>query len=149
MKKKRLVPAVAGFFLVSSVLFCASADPYRHSSQDEHKEFWQIVETVRDILAGENIENSRTSIAKNARIIYGTKSANLRSVVAGENKAFLLADTSYHGAALDAQTNGAEDMGLLVLKTRKIDTTKVRFHTVVFLKDSTGQFKIISWHTGD
>jgi len=59
-----------------------------------------------------------------------------------------LADTSYHGVMILGETNPSEDAGYIILKTVKSDTTQVRFHTVVFLKDSTGRFNICSWHAG-
>ncbi len=118
------------------------------SRQEEHEEFWKTVRTVNDILAGQNIEQAVATISKGARLVCGVRFENLRAVVAGEVATCSLADTSYHGIAIQAQTNPSEDMGFLVLKTQQADTTKVRYHTVVFLKDSTGQFKILSWHTG-
>ncbi len=117
--------------------------------QDEHKEFWKIVQAVQDILAGKEAGQAEGLIAKNAHLVCGTKLLNLRAVVHGEITACSLADTAYHGVLIEGQTNPAEDMGFIVLKTVQNDTTKVRFHSVVFLKDSTGRFKIISWHTGD
>jgi hypothetical protein len=122
--------------------------PNTVSSQDKHEEFWQFVQTVRDILAGKNIEQAQTIIPPGARIVYGARFENLRAVVAGEIKACFLADSSYHGVMIQAETNPSEDAGVLILKTQKYDTTKVRFHTIVFMKDSTGRYKIHTWHTG-
>jgi len=50
---------------------------------------------------------------------------------------------------VQGRTNSSEDMGFIVLKTVKSDTTVVRYHTVVFLKDSSGDYKISTWHAGD
>jgi hypothetical protein len=119
------------------------------SSQDKHEEFWQFVQTVRDILAGKNVEQAQTTIPPGARLVYGRRLENLKAVVAGEIRGCALADTSYHGVMIQAETNPSEDAGVLILKTQKYDTTKVRFHTIVFMKDSTGQYKIHTWHTGD
>jgi len=119
------------------------------SSQDTHGEFWQLVQAVKDILAGKNVEQGKTTIARGASLVYGTTFEDLKGVVAGEIKTCSLADESYQGVMIQAKTNTSEDMGFLVLKTQTSDKAKVRFHTVVFMKDSTGQFKIHSWHTGD
>jgi hypothetical protein len=118
-------------------------------SQDKHEQFYQFVQTVRDILAGKNVEQTQAIIHRGARLIYGARFENLKSVVAGEIKGLSLADTSYHGVMIQAETNPSEDAGYLTLKTVKYDTTKVRFHTIVFMKDSTGKYKINSWHSGD
>jgi len=135
--------------LLLSALLCMVPIANNASSQDEHEEFWKIIRMVQEILAGKNVEQAKATIAKGAHLVHGAKSDYLGDVVAGEIKTYSLADTSFHGIEIEARTNPAEDMGLLVLKTRKSDTTKVRYHTVVFMKDSTGQFKIISWHAGD
>jgi hypothetical protein len=119
------------------------------SSQDKHEEFWQFVQTVQDILAGKNVEQAQSIIPQGAGLVYGARFEDLKSVVAGQIKSCSLADTSYHGVMIQAKTNPSEDAGFLILKTQKYDTTKVRFHTIVFMKDSTGKYKINIWHTGD
>jgi hypothetical protein len=73
----------------------------------------------------------------------------INSVVAGEIATCTLADTSYHGIAIQGRTNDSENMGFIVLKTVKADTTVVRYHTVVFLKDSAGDYKISTRQAGD
>ena len=117
-------------------------------SQDKHEEFWKFVRKIQDILAGKNIEQSQTIIPRGARLIYGARVENLSGVVAGEVKTCSLADTSYHQLEIVAKTNPSEDAGFVMLKTVKYDTTKVRFHTIVFMKDSTGQYKIDIWQAG-
>jgi hypothetical protein len=119
------------------------------SCQEKQEDFWQLVETVKDILAGKNIEHAKGAIAEGARLVYGVQFEDLRSVVAGEVKTCSLGDESYQGVMISAKTNASEDAGYIVLKTVKSDNSKVRFHTVVFMKDSLGQYKIHSWHTGD
>ena len=129
-------------------LFCIV--PIANSvSKDTKEQILQILQTVQDILAGKNAEQAQNSISKGAPLVYGVRFEKLKAVVAGEIKGLSLADTSYHGVMIQAETDSSEDAGVLILKTQKSDTTKVRFHTVVFMRDSTGQFKIHSWHTGD
>jgi hypothetical protein len=118
-------------------------------SQDENGEFWKMIRTVQDILAGKNVEQSLKSVGKGAGLVYGAKQVDLRGVVTGEITTCALVDTSYHGIVVQGRTNQSEDMGFIVLKTQKADTTKVRFHTVVFIKDTTGHYIISVWHTGD
>ncbi len=117
-------------------------------SQEEHAAFWKVVRTVEDILGGKNLDQATATVTKGARLICGSRNENLRDVVAGKVTTCSLADTAFHGVAIQARTNDSEDMGYILLKTVKVDTTNVRFHTVVVLKDSTGEFKIISWHAG-
>jgi hypothetical protein len=119
------------------------------SSQEKHDNFWRLNQTVQDILAGKNIEHARTSITKGARIVCGERIENLRGVVAGEIKACSLADTSYHDVGIVAETNPSEDAGYIILTTKRTNTPEVRIHTVVFMKDSTGEYRIHAWHAGE
>jgi hypothetical protein len=114
--------------------------------QDQHGEFWKIVTAVENILLGKDLDQAKSLIGQRADLIWRGRLMNLRQLVAGENKTFSLVDTAFHGVAITGRTNQAEDMGIITLKTVKHDTTQVRFHTVVFLKDSTGEFRIISWN---
>lgn len=132
-----------------SLLLCIHPIANQASSQDKHEEFWQLVKTVQDILEGKNDELAITSIAHGARLVCRVRFEDLKSVVAGEIKTCSLADTSYHGVMIQAKSNPSEDMGFLILKTQTSDRVNVRFHTVVFMKDSAGLFKIQHWHTGD
>lgn len=142
----RTKKSLAVFLVVS---FCLAPVAKTFSSQDNREDFWKLVETVKDILAGKNVEHAKASISAGARLVYGVQFENLRSVVAGEIKTCPLADSSYQSVMINAMTNDSEDAGYIVLKTVKSDNSKVRFHTIVFMKDSTGQYKINSWHTGN
>ena len=131
------------------VLLCMLSFAGNVSGQEKHEEFYRFVQTVRDILAGKDLEQAQTIIPQEARLVYGARLEKLKAVVAGEIKGLSLADTSYHGVMIQGRTNPSEDAGFLILKTQKYDTTKVRFHTIVFMKDSTGKYKINIWHAGD
>jgi hypothetical protein len=129
--------------------FCVSLSGASVVGQEQHEGFWKMIQTVQDILAGKNQEQATRAISPGATLICGSRMENLRSVVAGEIATCALADTSYHGIAVQGRTNDSEDMGFIILKTVKADTTVVRYHTVVFLKDSAGDYKISAWHAGD
>ena len=135
-------PLVAALFCLT---FAANTSP----DHDGHAAFWQVVQTVKDILGGKNTGQARNSITKGASLVYGTRFENLGSVVSGEVAGCALADTSYHGVMIQAETNPSEEMGFIVLKTVTAGSGKIRFHTVVVVKDSTGQYKIHHWHAGD
>lgn len=116
--------------------------------QDGHEEFYKLLQTVQDILAGKNVEQSLKAIGKGAGLVYGTKQVDLRGVVTGEITTCALVDTAYHGIAIQGRTNESEDMGFFVLKTQKVDTAVVRYHSIVFIRDSTGHYQINIWHAG-
>jgi hypothetical protein len=119
------------------------------SSQEKHEDFWRLNQTVQDILAGKNIEQARSSITKGARLVCGARIENLGGVVAGEIKECSLADTSYHGVEIVAETNPSEDAGYIILTTKRTNKPEVRIHTVVFMKASAGEYRIHAWHAGE
>lgn len=138
-------------FLVPLLLFaltCIVPFTSTGSGQQNHEQFWHFVQTVQNILAGKDVDGSQAIIPSGARLVYGTRFESLRAVVAGEISSCSLADTSYHQVEIIAQTNPSEDAGFLALKTVQHDTTKVRVHTIMFMKDSTGQYRISIWHAG-
>jgi len=138
--------ALAGLLVL---LLCTGFIAANLSGQEKHEEFWQLVETANDILAGKNLEHAKRSIAQGARLVYGVQFEDLQSVLAGEVPNCSLADSTYSGVMINAKTNVSEDAGFLVLKTVNSDNSRVRFHTVVFMRDSTGEYKINGWHTGE
>jgi hypothetical protein len=138
-----------GVLFPLSVLLGVTPFANNLSSQDKSDDFYRLIQTVQDILTGKNAEQTRTSVAHGARLVYGTRFEDLRDVVSGDGKTGSLVDTSYQGVMVQLKTNQSEDAGYLILKTQTLDKSKVRFHTVVFMKDSTGQLKIESWHTGE
>ncbi len=119
------------------------------SSASNRDKFLGLIQTADDILAGKNLEQAKTFIRPGARLVSGARYENLLDIVSGNVKGVSLTDTSYHGIMVAGQTNDSEDMGFFVLKTRTSDTSKVRFHSIVFSKDSTGQYKINIWHAGE
>jgi hypothetical protein len=150
-QKGRLMSRTRNLFvpLLLLVPLCMVSITSNVSSQDKSEKFYGLVQTVQDILAGKNVEQAQTMIPQGARLVCGVRFEKLKAVVAGEIKTCSLADTSYQGVMVQLKTNQSEDAGYLILKTQTVDKAKVRFHTVVFMKDSTGQLKIESWHTGD
>jgi hypothetical protein len=134
--------------LLLFVSLCIIPNTNRVFAQEGHEEFYKLLQIVQDILAGKNVEQSLKAIGKGAGLICGGKQTDLRSVVKGEAQTCSLVDTSYHGIAVQGRTNESEDMGFFVLKTQKADTTKVRYHSIVFLRDSTGHYLINIWHAG-
>ena len=138
---------ISGLLLIFLSL-CMVLNSNSVSSQDEHEEFYRIIRTVQDILAGKNVEQALDVVGQGAGLICGARLENLRDVMTGKVPTCSLADTSFHGIMVQGRTNSAEDMGFIILKMQKSDTTEVRFHTVVFIKDSVGRFKISVWHAG-
>jgi hypothetical protein len=127
--------------------FCSGPITSEASCQKKNEAFWKMEQTVLDILAGKNAEQAKGFIANGARVVCGDRSERLNAVVAGDTSSVSLADTSYHGIEINAATNASEDMGFILLKMQTHEK-KVRFHTIVFEKDSAGTYNIRVWHAG-
>jgi hypothetical protein len=141
---RRIAVAILGCGLISCISFAAIG-----TGQDKSDDVNRLVQTVRDILGGKHPEVTATAIAPGAMLVKGTRFENLSDVVAGRSRTCSLTEGSYEAVSLQSKTNKSDDAGYLILKTQHIDKNRVRFHTVVFMKDSTGLLKIESWHTGD
>jgi hypothetical protein len=116
--------------------------------QEKPDAFYDIVQVIRDIPRGAALEKALMSVAPKAHIVQGGRDELLMSILTGDVRGISLIDTAYQSVAIRAQTNHAEDMGFVVTKSVKTDTTAVRYHTAVIMKDSTGAYKIVFWHAG-
>lgn len=126
-----------------SFLFAAQAQEKDQSSQ------WKpLIKAIQDVLAGHPIESRNIIIAPGAYLAFGDKYENLKSVTSGESKTCSLKEDSTRGAVqVVLKINDSEDAGFITLKTQTDKETNVRYHTVVFMKDSSGDWIIEAWHT--
>jgi hypothetical protein len=119
-------------------------------TQDQSDKWKPLVESVQDVLAGKPIAEKGISISPGAYVVWGATADHLRRVAAGDSAAFSLTeDTSRFSASLTLKINDPEDAAYLLLKTQKHDNTEPRYHTVVFMKDSTARWVIQAWHTSN
>jgi hypothetical protein len=108
----------------------------------------QLVGVTQRILAGGNLDRNDTLVASGARVVSGSLNTNLREVVAGKNTSFSLAeDTSRQGIDIRLKSNDNDDAAFLLLTTATRQKRDLRYHTVVFMRDHAGQWRIESWHT--
>ena len=122
--------------------------PQSVSAQEEHQEFWTFFQKVQDILTGKNVEQTLDVISPEAQLISGGEFQNLRSIVAGTVNGHSLADSTFQSVMIQVKTNASEDMGYIILKTQISGAPTVRYHSIVFMRDSSGQYSIQSWHAG-
>ena len=66
--------------------------------------------------------------------------------MSGEIATCSRADTFYLNVMIRSNATESEDSGYLALKTVTSDNSGVRFRTVMFMKDSTGQCKMSGYH---
>lgn len=107
----------------------------------------QLLGITQRILAG-NVNQSDTLVTAGARLVSGSLDVNLREVVAGKNTSLsLVEDSSRGGIAIRLKTNDNDDAGYLLYTTSTREKKNLWYHTVVFMKDKAGQWRIESWHT--
>lgn len=119
----------------------------RDGKQQEKPSKWRpMVQTVEDILTGRNLDRTSVSIAPWAKIVVGSTLEKLHGVVTGKGTIHIQ-DTSAIPVSVELKTNDSEDATYLILGTRNTTSLEKRFHTVAFMKDSLGVWKIESWQT--
>jgi hypothetical protein len=118
--------------------------------QDQSARWEPLLQTVEGILAGKNPDNGKITIAPGARLIFGRKEERLQDLVSGKiTTCSLKEDSSRVSASLVLKVNDSDNAAFLILKTEAEKKADARFHTVVFMKDSSGQWRIESWHTSN
>ena len=106
----------------------------------------QLVAIAQNILSGRTNEESANSIAPGARLVSGSSNVDLRDVVVGTDTSVTLADRPPRQPnALQLKTNQNEDSAYLLLTTSN-QGKDVRHHTIVFMRDKHGEWKIEMWH---
>jgi len=106
---------------------------------------WQVLlHTVQEILAGNEPAQDRTRVAPGAQLAIGERLLDLAGVIASSQSNLLLEDQTRGPVSLHLKMNDEENAAFLLLGTQP--DSKTRYHTVVFMKDSTGMWMIESWH---
>lgn len=112
------------------------------------EELMKLREEVLNLLRGEIPDNIKSKISADAYAVIGNKYEYLLSVLTEKPKKHLLIEGREAQFEMSQTTMGdAGDMAVLVLKTRSAGKAE-RFHTVVFMKSTDGQWKIRAWHAG-
>ena len=106
---------------------------------------WQILlHTVQEILSGSAPGEYSAKIGPGAQLVIGERQFDLGEVVASRDSTLLREDPIRGPVSLRLKMNDQENAAFLLLRTVPDSTT--RYHTVVFMKDSTGTWMIESWH---
>ena len=123
-----------------SVSFSQTQDP------KESDLLGHLVSLAEQILADHAAEQSTPAIAPGARLVFGSRNVDLRDVVSGRDTSITLVERpSHQPIALHLKTNESEDTAYLLLTTAT-PSKEPRFHTVVFMKDKAGVWRIETWH---
>ncbi|MGE5500280.1 MAG: hypothetical protein ACM3Q2_19565 [Syntrophothermus sp.] len=135
--RKIFIFSVSAAVLLTSALFAAKAE-------DGDEEFIGI---VTNVLSGNGAEVT-ASVSSDAYLVYGGKFEHLYGVITGSNKKMTLREDparkiTFYSAKINDSGTGA----FVTLRTDDKTKKKGRFHTIVFMKNGSGIWKIVSWHT--
>jgi TonB family protein len=121
--------------------------PAKGNSKDYATFVFSLQEIAMNIIHGRKFEQVKASIEPDAYIIDGNHYENLYAVLKGEVKTSNVvegpsSEVSYFHAYLTEEMTAAS----LVLKTTSANGKRVRFHTVLIIRQPGGEWKIKSWH---
>jgi hypothetical protein len=115
--------------------------------EDGQSNKWMtLVQSVQDVLAGKPIRHMNITISPGAYVAFGNKYENMESIITGKSKTCSLKEDSTQSAVrVVVKVNDSENAAFVTLKTQTNQKTNERYHTVVFMKDSTGVWSIETW----
>ena len=117
------------------------------SINTKNKELWKLQKVVVEYLTGRSEQDILSLIDPEAYIIADTKYENLKAVLTDWNKVKLyLGIPERPFGVRHLKTDASENSAYLTLFTPEIDRPAFN-HTIVFMKDSVGDWKITAWHT--
>ena len=111
-------------------------------------EAYQLIDVVKNILTGHNLEAAKQQIDPEAYIVLGNSYEHLLSVVSQTNNASrLVEDPQSQNEFTRLTMTDAQDAAYLVVKTSSLKDPNAHYHTVVFMLNKDSKWKIMSWHT--
>ena len=117
------------------------------SINTKNKELRKLQRVVKEYLTGRSTQDILPLVDPEAYIIANTKYENLKAVLSDWNKQKLyLGIPEGPFGVSHMKTDASENSAFLMLFTPEIDRPAFN-HTIVFMKDSLGDWKITAWHT--
>jgi TonB family protein len=117
----------------------------KHAAIEENVE--SIKNVIENILKGKEIENAKKYIGKDASLIYNTKTANLLSVLNGEQKVIHLIEgkeTRFLNYNIKVFDEGFS--ALIVLNSEPQKSKNQRIHSIILTKSRANEWIITHWH---
>ncbi len=106
-----------------------------------------LEDNIKDLLKGKVSETLKNQVAKEAHIVLGNRDELLSLVLSEQSKRKLIVEGSDSKVESSRMVlNDAKDSAFLEMKTSSSKTKGSRFHTIVFMKSSEGEWKIQAWH---
>ena len=123
--------------------FRTGADAYKSG----HEALFKLKDDVLEILRGGLSDESKRFIDPEAYVIIGSRYQPLLGLLTDKKKnSYLVEGRETKIEFSHLRTDGTEKAAYLVLKTTPEKSTAPRFHTVVFMRGSAGEWKIETWH---
>jgi hypothetical protein len=106
---------------------------------------WRVLEhTVQEVLTGGRLGPYSARIAPGAQLAFGDSVLDLGAALAGDRAHLLAWDQTKPPTVIRERMSRDGDAAFMLFGTRH--DSEMRYHTVVFMQDSTGTWAIESWH---
>lgn len=124
----------------------------RHGTPDSSRYtgYYAFADRVLAILRGATSDSLKSQIDPGAYAIIGNRYEHLYSLIFDKPKRDVLVEGPNSTSNFFALTvDDSEDMAVITMKTRPGAGKPERYHTIVLMKSSLGQWKIRAWHTSN
>ena len=118
---------------------------------DSYKSGYEALFKLKDdalrILRGELTEELKSLVDVESYAVIGSNFEHLQSLLTDKHKSSLLLEGKATKIEMSRlKTDAKQNVAYLILKTKPGPKKANRFHTIVFLQNPTGEWKLVSWH---
>jgi hypothetical protein len=136
---------VAAFLLCATFLgFSPQVRASGDGVPDDNSPEWGVLNhTIQEALTGGQLGPYSAKIAPQAQLAIGDSLLDLPAVFASGRGDLLRGDQNRPPVSICRKMNAEKNAAFLLFATQR--ESKTRYHTVVFMKDSTGTWMVESW----
>ena len=118
---------------------------------DSYKSGYEALFKLKDdamrILRGELTDELKSLVDLEAYAVIGGNFEHLQSFLTDKQKSSLLVEGKATKMEMSRlKTDDKQNAAYLILKTKPSPKKANRFHTIVFMQNPTGEWKLVSWH---
>ena len=123
--------------------FRLGPDSYKSGSEA----LFKLKDDALRILRGELTEELKSLVDVESYAVIGGNFEHLQSLLADRHKSTLLVEGKATKIEMSRlKTDDKKNTAYLILKTKPGPKRANRFHTIVFMQNSPGEWKLVSWH---
>ena len=117
------------------------------SYKSGYETIFKLQEDAMRILRGEFTEELRSLIELEAYAVIGSNFEHLQSLLTDRRRSTQLVEGKATKIEMSRlRTDDSQNAAYLILKTKPGPKKATRFHTIVFMHNPAGEWKLASWH---